>query len=550
MFMRYLAVFIAVFAISCSKKTEEGKIFHYNEPNGIESLDPITCNNYPALNVLINVCEGLVEYDKDAKMQPLIAKNYEISADGLTYTFNLRTDVFFQDDECFPGGKGRKVTASDFKYCYERVCDTRVKTRGLWVFRDKVEGAEAFSDKPAEVKEVTGFKAVNDSTFVIKLTHPFAPFMSILTMPYGYVYPKEAVEHYKQDFGFHIVGSGPFDFIKWEVDKTLEFEKNKTYWAKDKDGTNLPHIDGFVVSFIRSAETEFLDFKEGKLDFEKPSVDVYGQITNDDGSLKSEYNFNLIKQPYLNTVYLTSNMNVNMEAGKNNPLATNTKLRQAIAYAIDRDKIIKFVLKGKGTPGIHGPIPRGMPGFSEEVKGIAYDKEKAKQLLTEAGYPGGKGLTLKIVYHNDESQRELCEALQAQLKDIGINLEIEEMLGATHRTGQNEGKLTFWRANWGADYYDPENYYALFYSKNETPTGPNTSFYKNARVDSLYELGLKITDFNERMKVYREIDKIVSEDVPWMIVYYNQFIYLKQKNVEGMYVDGLGILNLKYCKIN
>ncbi len=547
----FLLLFTTIILFSsCSKKESTDKVFRFNEPNGIESLDPITCNNYPALNVLINCSEGLVEYDKDAKMQPLLAKSFEISPDGLTYTFNLRTDVYFHDDECFPGGKGRSVTATDFKYCYERVCDPRAKTRGLWVYRDKVEGAQQFSDAPDKVKEISGFKAVSDSTFIIKLTQPFAPFMSILTMPYGYVYPREAVELYKENFGFHIVGTGPFEFVKWDVDKELVFEKNKSYWAKDKQSSALPYIDGFKVLFIRSPETEFLDFREGKLDFEKPSVDVYGQITDENGNLKPEYSFDLIKQPYLNTVYLTTMMNPKMEGGKNNVLANNTKLRQALAYAIDREKIVKFILKNKGIPGVNGPLPKGMPGFSEEVKGYTYDREKAKKLLEESGYPGGKGLSLKIVYHNDESQRELCEALQAQFKDIGVSLEIEEMLGATHRTGQNEGKLTFWRANWGADYYDPENYYALFYSKNETPTGPNTTHYKNAKVDSLYELGLKITNFDERMKVYREIDKQIFEDTPWMIVYYNQFIYLKQKNVSGMYVDGLGILNLKYCKIN
>lgn len=551
----FLAVFLSAFIFSffsgCTKKIENSaKLFTYNEPNGIESLDPITCNNYPALNVLINICEGLVEYDKDAKMHPLLAKSYEISPDGLTYTFNLRGDVYFHDNECFPDKKGRKLKASDFKYCYERVCDPRAKTRGLWVFRDKVEGAQAFSDAPDKVKEIKGFIAQNDSTFIIKLVQPFAPFMSILTMPYGYVYPKEAVEFYKENVGFNIVATGPFKFVKWEIDKELVCEKNKSYWAKDKDGTQLPLMEGFRVLFIRSPETEFLDFKGGKLDFEKPSVDVYGQISDENGQLKPEYNFELIKQPYLNTVYLTTMMNPKMEGGKNNPLGSNTKLRQALSYGIDREKIVKFVLKNKGIPGVNGPLPKGMPGFSDEVKGYAYDRVKAKNLLEEAGYPNGKGLSLKIVYHNDESQRELCEALQAQFKDIGVDLQIEEMLGATHRTGQNEGKLTFWRANWGADYYDPENYYALFYGKNETPTGPNTTHYKNAKVDSLYELGLKLTNFDERMKVYREMDKVIFEDSPWMIVYYNQFIYLKQKNVSGMYVDGLGILNLKYCKVN
>jgi peptide/nickel transport system substrate-binding protein len=539
-----------LYFFSCSKEQSSDKIFRYNEPNGIESLDPITANNYPALHVLINTCEGLVEYDKEAKLKPLLAKDYSISEDGLTYTFNLRTDVYFHDNECFPNGKGRKVTAQDFKYCYERVCDTRVKTRGLWVYRDKVEGAEEFADAPDKIKEIKGFIAVNDSTFQIKLKQPFAPFMSILTMPYGYVYAREAVEFYKENFGFHIVATGPFKFVKWEIDKELVCERNPNYRAKDKDGSELPFIDGFKVSFIRSPETEFLDFKESKLDFEKPTIDVYGQITDENGNLKPEYNFDLIKQPYLNTVYLTTMMNPNMEGGKNNPLAGNKKLRQALCYAIDREKIVKFVLKNKGTPGVNGPLPKGMPGFSEEVKGYTYDREKAKELLKQAGYPEGRGLNLKLVYHNDESQRELCEALQAQFKDIGVNMEIEEMLGATHRTGQNEGKLTFWRANWGADYYDPENYYALFYSRNETPTGPNTTHYKNANVDSLYELGLRLTNFEERMKVYREIDKMVFEDAPWMIVYYNKYIYLKQKNISGMYVDGLGIIVLKYCRIN
>ena len=155
-------------------------------------------------------------------------------------------------------------------------------------------------------------------------------------------------------------------------------------------------------------------------------------------------------------------------------------------YAIDREKIVKYVLKGKGTPGIHGPLPKGMPGYSDEVKGYTYDRQKAIELLKESGYPDGKGLDLKLVFHNDESQRELCEAIQAQFKEIGIDLKIEEMLGATHRSAQNEGKLTFWRANWVADYYDPENYYALFYSKNATPIGPNTSHFSNPKVDSLY----------------------------------------------------------------
>src|SRR4030095_1844812 len=331
-------LFLAIFLFSCSKNSSPDKVFRYNEPNGIQSLYPITSNNYPALNVLNNTCEGLVWYNKDAQLEPLIAKSYSISEDATLYTFNLRTDIFFHDDECFPNGKGRRVVASDFKYCYERVCNPLVKTRGLWVYRDKVDGAEDFAKNPTKAKEIKGFIALNDSTFQIRLVQPFAPFLSILTMPYGYVYPKEALEYYKENFGFHIVGTGPFKFVKWDMDKELIFEKNRNYWCKEKDGSSLPKIEGFKVSFIRSTETEFLDFTENKLDFQKPSVDVYGQITDDNGNLKPEYNFELIKQPYLNTVYLTMMLSKDKEGGKDNPFIGNVKLRQALNYAIDREK--------------------------------------------------------------------------------------------------------------------------------------------------------------------------------------------------------------------
>ena len=166
--LNFAALFaLLIFISSCSKKESTDKIFKYNEPNGIESLDPITVNNYPALHVLTNVCEGLLEYDKDANLQPVIARSYEISPDGKTYTFHLRSDVFFHDDECFPDKKGRRVIASDFKYCYERCCNPDTKTRGLWVYRDKVAGAEEYSKAPAKVIEIKGFAAANDSTFII-----------------------------------------------------------------------------------------------------------------------------------------------------------------------------------------------------------------------------------------------------------------------------------------------------------------------------------------------------------------------------------------------
>jgi oligopeptide transport system substrate-binding protein len=369
-------------------------------------------------------------------------------------------------------------------------------------------------------------------------------------MGYTFVYPKEALEYYKDNFGYNPVGTGPFKFVKWEVDRELEMAKNENYWSLNKAGKSSIYIDGIKVSFIKSSETAFLDFQQGKFDYYEPSPEVLSQITDENGKLLPQYDFELIKQPWLNTVYLASQLNKNTPGGKGNVLADNKKLRQALSYAVDREKIVRYVLKFRGNPAHNGPIPVGMPGYSKDTKGYKYDKEKAKQLLSEAGYPGGSGLTLKLTVSNDDTQKLIGEAVQAQLKDLGINVELDFMQASTLRSSQVGGEIAFWRGNWGADYFDPENFMALLYSKNHTPSGPNYTHYSNPQADSLYDLAMKLTDFNTRAKLYNEMENIVMEDAPWIILYYNEVIYLKSRRVRDMYIDGLNTMILKSAKID
>jgi len=551
-------IFISILNISCSKKEEsKSKTFNFNLNQGIESLEPVMSNTVQMIWGLSVMMEGLVEFDKDKNIQPCISESWSISDDALAYTFKLRTDVYFHDNSCFPNSAGRRVTASDFKYCLERVNDPKTKTRGQWVFRDRIKGAQEYIDymsgkSSVEVKEITGIKIINDSTLQIELTKPFSPFLSILTMSYAYVYPKEAVEFYKDKFGQNPVGTGPFKFVKWDVDKELIYEKNPRYWQKDNQGNVLPYLDGVKITFTQSSETEFLDFQNGKYDYHDPSSETYDQITDDNGNLidPQSKNYSLTKQPWLQTVYFGLMQSLDLPAGKDSPFVNNKKLRQALNYAVDRNKILKFVLKNRGTAASNGPIPLGMPGFNPDIKGYTYDRDKAKQLLNEAGYPGGKGLNLTLVTGNEEIQKTIAIAFQEQLKDFGINLQLEQMLQATMISKQEEGVFPFWRASWGADYFDPENFMALFYSKNTTPRGPNRVGYSNPVIDKMYEDALVITDFRARQKIYDEMQKIVIDDAVWLYLYYNQKIYLLQKNVEGFFLDGLNIINLKHAKKN
>ena len=554
-----LFAFFTLFLYSCSdtNTVSDKKTFNLNQPLGVETLEPVMSNSNQTIWALSIMMEGLVNYNKENEIIPVIAKDWTISEDGVTYTFNLRTDVFFHDDECFTDGKGRKVIASDFKYCLERVNNPKSKSRGIWVFRDKIKGAQEFiesnsGDGNGDVKEITGLKAINDSTLSIELTQPFAPFLSLLTMSYGYVYPKEGVEHYGEGFGQHPVGTGPFKFNRWEIDKELVFDKNPNYWDKDTEGNPLPYLDGVKMTFTQSSETEFLDFVNGKYDFHLPSSETLDQLTDGSGNLvdAGAKDYSLIKQPWLQTVFFGMMQDPKLPGGITGPFADNKKLRQALNYAVDREKIIKFVLKNRGTPAHSGPIPFGMPGYNPEVKGYEYDKEKAAKLLTEAGYPNGEGLDLTLYTGNDEIQKTIAIAVQEQLKELGISLKLDQMLQATLISQQEDGKFPFWRASWGADYFDPENFMALFYSKNITPNGPNRVGYNNPEVDRLYEEGLKETDFEKRKEIYSKLQEIVIEDAAWLYLYYNQQIYLLKNNIEGFYIDGLNILNLKYAKKN
>jgi peptide/nickel transport system substrate-binding protein len=542
---------------SCSKtEVSKSKIFNINLNQGIETLEPVMSNSVQSIWGLSIMMEGLVQFDKDNNIKPCIAKSWTISDDALTYTFILRNDVYFHDNPCFADSKGRKVNAADFKYCLERVNDPSAKTRGQWVFRDRIKGAKEFIDaktkNASEVKEIEGIKVINDSTLQIELLKPFSPFLSILTMSYGYVYPKEAVEFYKDKFGQNPVGTGPFKFVKWDMDKELIYEKNKSYREKDNNGNSIPYLDGVKITFTQSSETEFLDFQNGKYDYHDPSSETYDQITDAEGNLTDagSKTYTLNKQPWLQTVFFGMMQSPELPGGREGPFVNNKKLRQALNYAIDRNKILKFVLKNRGTAAINGPLPPGMPGFDSSIKGYSYNKEKAAALLAEAGYPGGKGLNLTLVTGNEEIQKTIAIAVQEQLKEFGINLKLDQMLQATLVSKQEEGIFPFWRASWGADYYDPENFMALFYSKNITPKGPNRVGYNNPVIDEMYEKALKVTDFSERKKIYDEMQKIVIEDAAWLYLYYNQKIYLLQKNIEGFYVDGLNIINVKYAKKN
>lgn len=515
---------------------ETSSIFRYNEANGISSLDPAFARNIENISAVNHLFNGLVQMGDGLEIKPAIAKSWSISEDGLTYLFNLRTDVKFHQHQAFISESERYVTAFDFIYSFNRLVDKELAAPGAWVFnfvsRDSL-GLLAMS-------------AVNDSTLQIFLNKPFPPFLGILTMQYCSVLPKEVILFYGEDFRSNPIGTGPFKFKYWSESNKLVFLRNDEYFEIDDNGKRLPYLDAINVTFNKDEEVAFLQFLKGDLDYLSGLNGSYkDEILNSNGQLKQKYaeRFKMITTPYLNTEYLGFNLSAANIVSGASPLS-DVRVRKAINYGFDRKKMILYLRNGIGTPAEQGFIPKGLPGFDEEMNGYTYQLDSSKALLEATGYSSSNPVP-KIVLNTTAQYLDLCEFIQHELKQIGISLEIEVNPSATHNELVANGELTFFRKSWIADYPDAENYLALFYSKNEAPDGPNYTHFKSEEFDSLYEASL-VTNFDSlRISNYRQMDLLVKEKSVIIPLFYDQVVRFIPKNISGLGINPMNLLTLK-----
>ncbi len=536
---RYLPLLLPVLFSCCSGPPEADQdmtVFRYNESKGIATLDPAFAKSQTLIWPVHQLFNGLVQMDSALNVQPCIAKSWKVSDDGKTYTFHLRNDVYFHDHHLFPDGEGRKVKASDFVYSLKRIYDPQTASPGAWIFN--------YLDKKR------GPQAVNDSTLKIHLKRPFPAFLGLLTMKYCSVVPREIIEHYGDEFGRHPVGTGPFHFKMWREGEKLIFRKNPHYFEKDDRGNRLPYLDAVSITFITDKQSEFLEFIKGDLDFLSGlSPANKDELLTRAGNLNPKYEgeIKLYTQPYLNTEYLGFLVDDSIKRAQNSPVSDKL-VRKAINYGFDRKKMMKYLRNNIGTPANHGFIPKGLPAFSKDsVEGYTYNPDKARILLEKAGYPQGEGLDpIKLTTTDD--YRDLCEFIQHQLSEIGIEINIEISTGATFRDMVANSKLLFFRGSWIADYPDAENYLALFYSRNFSPGGPNYTHYANAEYDSLYEKALNTMDPEKRQRFYRQMDRIIIEDAPIIPLYYDQVVRFTHTNIKDLGNNPMNLLVLKHVK--
>ena len=483
------------------------------------SLDPAHITSIYAVNVAMNLFDGLVEFDKDLNIVPAIARVWKISRDHCTYTFFLRKGVLFHN--------GREVTSEDFVFSFSRILnrDTQSPVASLFL---NIKGAQEFHNGTSP--EVVGLSAPDPYTLKIQLEQPFAPFLSILAMANGKVVPKEEIGPL---FGRHPIGTGPFSFSSWQPGKEIVLTANENHYA------GRPFLNTLRFHIYQNIEWEkiFDDFEKGLLEQSIIPSNKYDSIMSDNRYLEM---YNLISKPTLNLVYL--GMNVNMSPFNDH------RVRQAISHAVNIEAIVRDITK-RGSIAAKGILPPGIAGFDPHFEGYRYDPQKALKLLEEAGFPQGRGIPpieIWTVSKSESVQRELRE-YQRYLAAIGI----EVIPRTANNWGEfikfiNEKKAPMYYAAWYADYPDPDNFlYVLCHSQSKT----NRMGYQNHKVDELLDQARRETDYMKRMVLYREVQKLVMVDAPLISQHVNGFNYLFQPWVKGVEASYLGAAYVPYKKV-
>ena len=534
-FMKSLCYYISTVCLvflgsSCSKTNsldDNRSVFRYNESANIQTLDPAFARNQAIIWPCNQLFNSLVSLNDSLQVEPDVAKRWNISEDGKTYEFIIRNDVYFHKHINFGKDSTRVVVASDFEYSFKRLISEQLASPGAWIFQ-----------------YVDDFKALNDSVLQIKLQKPFPAFLGLLSMKYASVVPKEITEDATIDFRTHPIGTGPFQFKIWEENIKLVLRKNPLYFEKDAQGNQLPYLDAVAINFLPDKQSAFLQFIQGNLDFINGLDPSYkDDLLNSKGELQPKYNgqIKLLTGPYLNSEYLGFRMDGTDEVVK------DKRIRQALNIGFDRHKLLVYLRNGMGSAKVKGIIPEGLAGYND-ANLVTYDLVKAKALV--ADYIKDKKQKPKVMLSTNSTYVDISEYLQREWQKIGIDVQVDVTPPSTLRQSMATGKVPFFRGSWIADYPDAENYLSLFSSNNFAPNGPNYTHFKNETFDKLYKESFTETDIEKRKLIYQQMDEIIQDEVPVIVLFYDKVVRFTHENITGLNTHPMNLLTLKKVKKN
>jgi peptide/nickel transport system substrate-binding protein/oligopeptide transport system substrate-binding protein len=493
----------------------------------VATLDPAIGYDWQNWSMIKSLFDGLMDYEPGtATLRPDLAESYEISDDGTVFTFKLRPGVKFHN--------GRELTADDVKYSIERVVNPETQSPGAGFF-GSIKGFDTPEDG------LDGITVVDPTTIRFELSRPDATFLHVMALNFAHVVPKEAVEEHGADFGKNPVGTGAYKMTEWTLGQRVVFEKNAEYWRE-----GVPFLDKITFEVGQEPNVALLRLQRGE-------VDVLGDPIPPAQFLEvrehPEWGPLIVEGGQLHTGYVTMNVKT--------PPFDDVKVRQAVNHAINKERIVR-IINNRGVPA-NQPLPPSMPGYDEGYEGYAYDPEKAKALLAEAGQSAGFATELYAM--NTDPNPRIAQAIQQDLAAIGIQAEIKSLAQANViEAGGNGSAPMIWSGGmaWIADFPDPSNFYGpILGCGGAVQGGWNWAWYCNEAIDKRATEADAMADpaqAAEREEAWRSIFVDIMADAPWAPIFNEQRFTMRSPRMggdESLYVDPVHIpVNYDYVYVN
>ena len=492
-FLNLLVVFLTVGCGGSATSTDRRTIIDSRDTDDPRSLDPALSTDVPTGRAVSYVFDGLTLFTPDARVVPGLAERWDVSVDGMRYTFHLRRGVTFTD--------GTPLTARMVVASWQRALDPATKG-GRAEPLQPIRGAKEFA--AGEAKTVSGLSAPNDSTVVVQLAEPLGIFPKLLAMPVAAVVPPNLNPQ-------RPVGTGPWKFVEWKHDDYLLFAKNENYWG------GAPKADSLRARIISEPSTAVAEFESGTVDLLRVPEGETQQWAEDEsrrGMLKSA--------AALQLVYVS----INVTRG---PLK-DRRVRQAINHAIDRKLILERLVAGRGRLAA-GVIPPSLAGSDTARQPYAFDLARAKQLLTEAGY--ANGIDVELWVGSNPVYGRIAQTMQAYLGEANIRAKIVQRESAGAREAARNGQADMFLKDWYADYPDAENFlYPLLHSAN-TGVGGNVSFFTNPDFDRIVTQSRQEANEEKRNILYRQADSVALAEAPMVFLWFYNDLYAVQSWIEN-----------------
>lgn len=483
----------------------------YRRPlgNDPETLDPARVRDIYSLSVSRQIFDGLVQFDQTLTITPALAQFWKASRDGLTWTFTLRRGVKFHH--------GQEVTADDVVYSLTRILDPKLKSGAADLFVN-IKGAQEFREGRAT--SVAGLAALDRYTVRVVLNEAPVPFVSVLAVGHAKIVPRDVLEREGEAFGTRPIGTGPFKFVRWEREKEIILIANPDYF----DGP--PKVSRLVYRIFPGEQWDAM-YRE----FLKGEIEDTPIPTPEHRRILAAGNHIYVKRPMLSLRFYGLNRRAK-------PL-DDRRVRQALIYAINREALLEEVFLDRYILA-RGVLPPGTQGFNPGLKGYPYDPQKARELLSRAGYPGGRGLPPISIWSGkkDEAFIRAHEQIKKYLEAVGVQAEIHyQTHWPSYSKALVEGKFPVFLYVWYADVPDPDNFlFKLFHSRSPR----NFTGYSNPVVDDLLLQARRETDPQRRIELYRKAEQLILDDAPIIPIYHYTYERLFQPYVRSVEVNGLG----------